>query len=99
MSSFADAYQNVLIDGSCCLKPNRILNRFTKDLHFMDDLLPMTMYDFTVCSFMVVGGTLIVFVVNPWVVLRSVVAQDARLTLCNGVCSSDTACVTLRCGC
>lgn len=48
----------------------RILNRFTKDVHFMDDLLPMTLYDFIVCSFMVVGGTLIVLVVNPWVVLR-----------------------------
>ena len=49
---------------------HRILNRFTKDIHFMDDLLPEDMYDFIVCSFMVVGGTLIIFVVNPWVVLR-----------------------------
>ncbi|CAN0351293.1 unnamed protein product, partial [Scytosiphon promiscuus] len=49
---------------------HRILNRFTKDMYYMDDLLPMTMYDFIVCSFMVTGGTLIVFVVNPWVVLR-----------------------------
>ncbi|CAM9253787.1 unnamed protein product, partial [Hapterophycus canaliculatus] len=47
----------------------RILNRFTKDMHNMDDLLPMTVYDFIVCSFMVTGGTLIVFFVNPWVVL------------------------------
>lgn len=48
----------------------RVLNRFTKDVHFMDDLLPATLYDFTVCSFMVAGGTLIIFVANPWVVIR-----------------------------
>ncbi|CAN0477544.1 unnamed protein product, partial [Laminaria digitata] len=47
----------------------RILNRFTKDLHFMDDLLPLTVYDFIICAFMVSGGVLIVFIVNPWVVL------------------------------
>ncbi len=55
-----------------CSGPSRILNRFTKDIHFMDDLLPMTLYDFIICSFMVLGGTLIIFFVNPWVVLRSV---------------------------
>ncbi len=37
----------------------------------MDDLLPATLYDFTVCAFMVAGGTLIIFVANPWVVIRS----------------------------
>eukprot|EP00752_Nemacystus_decipiens_P006715 g6038.t1 len=52
----------------------RILNRFTKDMHFMDDLLPMTMYDFTVCCFMVIGGTLIVFFANPWVILSMIPA-------------------------
>eukprot|EP00752_Nemacystus_decipiens_P006704 g6027.t1 len=52
----------------------RILNRFTKDLHFMDDLLPMTMYDFVICSFMVAGGTLIIFFVNPWVIISMIPA-------------------------
>ncbi|CBN77890.1 multidrug resistance-associated protein-like protein [Ectocarpus siliculosus] len=47
----------------------RILNRFTKDVHFMDDLLPMTLYDCIMCGFMVMGNTLIIFFVNPWVVL------------------------------
>ncbi|CAM9122833.1 unnamed protein product, partial [Ectocarpus sp. 4 AP-2014] len=47
----------------------RILNRFTKDVHFMDDLLPMTLYDCITCGFMVTGNTLIIFFVNPWVVL------------------------------
>ena len=36
----------------------------------MDDLLPMTLYDFAICIFMVTGGTLIIFFVNPWVILR-----------------------------
>lgn len=45
-------------------------------MHFMDDLLPMTLYDFVICSFMVTGGTLIIFFVNPWVVIRCVSAQE-----------------------
>ncbi|CAM9996930.1 unnamed protein product, partial [Ectocarpus fasciculatus] len=53
----------------------RILNRFTKDMHFMDDLLPMTLYDFIICAFMVTGGTLIIFFVNPWVVLSMIPAM------------------------
>lgn len=36
----------------------------------MDDLLPVTVYDTIVCAFMVFGGILIIFVANPWVVLR-----------------------------
>lgn len=44
----------------------------------MDDLLPTTLFDFAVCSFMVVGGTTIVFVANPWVVLRSVFLRRKR---------------------
>ncbi|CAN0455405.1 unnamed protein product, partial [Ascophyllum nodosum] len=47
----------------------RILNRFTKDMHFMDDMLPMTLYDFVMCTFMVLGSTIIVFYVNAWVIL------------------------------
>eukprot|EP00903_Cladosiphon_okamuranus_P016201 g14950.t2 len=52
----------------------RILNRFTKDMHFMDDLLPMTLYDFIICTFMVIGSTLIIFFVNPWVVVSLIPA-------------------------
>lgn len=48
----------------------RILNRFTKDMYFMDDFLPMTLHDFLVCTFMVVGSTILVMVANPWVLLR-----------------------------
>lgn len=48
----------------------RILNRFTKDVHYMDDLLPLTIFDFVVCVFMVLGGVAIVLIVNPWVMIR-----------------------------
>lgn len=47
----------------------------------MDDLLPATLYDFTVCSFMVAGGTLIVFVANPWVVIRSELSGRVAITV------------------
>ncbi|CAM9423380.1 unnamed protein product, partial [Choristocarpus tenellus] len=47
----------------------RILNRFTKDTHLMDDMLPMTVFDFIICTFMVTGSTILILVVNPWVIL------------------------------
>ncbi|CAM9405941.1 unnamed protein product [Chrysoparadoxa australica] len=47
----------------------RILNRFSKDVSFMDDLLPLTVYDFIVCSFQVIGAVGLVCAINPWVVL------------------------------
>ena len=64
----------------------------------MDDLLPMTVYDFIICTFMVTGGTLIVFFVNPWVILRYActlqrhvfrdnVCSALRATLCTHVSS------------
>lgn len=48
----------------------RILNRFTKDTHFMDDMLPMTLFDFIMSFFMVLGSVITVLAVNPWVTLR-----------------------------
>ncbi|CAN0502386.1 unnamed protein product, partial [Scytosiphon promiscuus] len=47
----------------------RILNRFTKDINFMDDLVPTPMHDVAAGAFIVVGGTLLIFIANPWVVL------------------------------
>ncbi|CAM9207978.1 unnamed protein product, partial [Sphacelaria rigidula] len=44
----------------------RILNRFTKDTHFMDDMLPMTLFDFLMSFFMVLGSVTLVLAVNPW---------------------------------
>ncbi|CAM9672778.1 unnamed protein product, partial [Sphacelaria rigidula] len=52
----------------------RILNRFTKDTHFMDDMLPMTLFDFIMPFFMVLGSVVTVLVANPWVTLSLIPA-------------------------
>ena len=43
----------------------RILNRFSKDMGFVDDMLPMTFYDFFQCLFMVVGAVVVVCIGAP----------------------------------
>eukprot|EP01134_Creolimax_fragrantissima_P003514 CFRG3514T1 len=50
----------------------RILNRFSKDIGTMDDILPFTFYDFLQALFMVVGIVLMVVVIVPWVLLAIV---------------------------
>mmetsp|Transcript_30166 Transcript_30166/g.39742 ORF Transcript_30166/g.39742 Transcript_30166/m.39742 type:complete len:1367 (-) Transcript_30166:180-4280(-) len=47
----------------------RIMNRFSKDLGLMDDLLAYTIYDFLQCFFIVAGSVLFVCFVNPWIFL------------------------------
>jgi len=43
----------------------RILNRFSADVGSNDDLLPTTLFDFLVCSFMVLGAIVTVVVALP----------------------------------
>ncbi|XP_021376611.1 multidrug resistance-associated protein 4-like isoform X5 [Mizuhopecten yessoensis] len=45
----------------------RILNRFSKDTGHMDDMLPITFFDFVQCFLLILGIILVVCVVNPWV--------------------------------
>ncbi|XP_052217717.1 ATP-binding cassette sub-family C member 4-like isoform X4 [Dreissena polymorpha] len=45
----------------------RILNRFSKDIGHMDDLLPVTFFDFTQCALLILGIVGVAGVVNPWV--------------------------------
>ncbi|GFN98107.1 multidrug resistance-associated protein 4 [Plakobranchus ocellatus] len=45
----------------------RILNRFSKDVGHMDDLLPVTFFDFVQCALLILGIVLVAGVVNPWV--------------------------------
>eukprot|EP01147_Barroeca_monosierra_P004350 gene4350-6642_t len=47
----------------------RILNRFSKDLGFMDDMLPVTIVDFVQLSVSMMGAVVLACTVNPWVVL------------------------------
>jgi len=43
----------------------RILNRFSADVGSNDDILPLTMYDFVICSFLVLGGIITAAAVLP----------------------------------
>ncbi|XP_041354291.1 ATP-binding cassette sub-family C member 4-like [Gigantopelta aegis] len=45
----------------------RILNRFSKDIGHMDDLLPITFFDFIQCALLILGIVVVTGAVNPWV--------------------------------
>jgi ATP-binding cassette subfamily C (CFTR/MRP) protein 4 len=47
----------------------RILNRFSKDLGFMDDLLPWAVVDFIQLFVDMLGAVIVACSVNPWVLL------------------------------
>eukprot|EP00043_Microstomoeca_roanoka_P004214 m.48205 g.48205 ORF g.48205 m.48205 type:complete len:1423 (-) comp12387_c0_seq3:88-4356(-) len=47
----------------------RILNRFSKDLGYMDDLLPVTILDFNQLAIGMLGAVILACTVNPWVLL------------------------------
>lgn len=47
----------------------QILNRFSKDLGYVDDLLPATFLDFLTGALTVVGGILLAAIVNPYMFL------------------------------
>jgi ABC-type multidrug transport system fused ATPase/permease subunit len=47
----------------------RILNRFSKDVNFMDDLLPYTLFDAASICVQVLGSIALACVVVPWVLL------------------------------
>ncbi|CAG2238338.1 ABCC4 [Mytilus edulis] len=46
---------------------SRILNRFSKDTGHMDDLLPITLFDFIQCFLLIIGIVVVVGIVLPWV--------------------------------
>ena len=47
----------------------RILNKFSKDAGYMDDLLPMTFYDFLQCVTWCAASILLCCVINPAIFL------------------------------
>jgi ABC-type multidrug transport system fused ATPase/permease subunit len=47
----------------------RVLNRFSKDMSFVDELLPMTLYDFLMTSAMSFGAVVIMAIGVPWVLI------------------------------
>ncbi|XP_067669590.1 ATP-binding cassette sub-family C member 4-like isoform X2 [Haliotis asinina] len=50
----------------------RILNRFSKDVGHMDDLLPITFFDFVQCFLLIVGIIIVAGIINPWVFIPTV---------------------------
>lgn len=47
----------------------RILNRFSKDQSTVDELLPLTSFDFFQSACMVIGGIVVVAMTSPWILL------------------------------
>ncbi|XP_066275333.1 ATP-binding cassette sub-family C member 4-like [Branchiostoma lanceolatum] len=50
----------------------RILNRFSKDIGIMDELLPQAFFDYLQLILIVVSALLVSAVVNPWVLIPTV---------------------------
>ncbi|XP_066218646.1 cystic fibrosis transmembrane conductance regulator isoform X1 [Saccopteryx leptura] len=54
------------------LKAGGILNRFSKDIAILDDLLPLTIFDFIQLVLIVVGAVAVVSVLKPYIFLATV---------------------------
>ncbi|XP_064418015.1 cystic fibrosis transmembrane conductance regulator [Latimeria chalumnae] len=54
------------------MKAGRILNRFSKDIAILDDMLPLTIFDFIQLLLIVVGAITVVSVLQPYIFLASV---------------------------
>ncbi|KAJ3021115.1 Multidrug resistance-associated protein 4 [Thoreauomyces humboldtii] len=47
----------------------RLMNRFSKDINLLDEMLPQTFFDFIQCSFMIVGTLVISVIVIPYILV------------------------------
>ncbi|XP_039769128.1 cystic fibrosis transmembrane conductance regulator isoform X1 [Ornithorhynchus anatinus] len=54
------------------LKTGSILNRFSKDMAILDDLLPLTIFDFIQLLLIVIGAVTVVSALQPYIFLASV---------------------------
>lgn len=54
------------------LKAGGILNRFSKDIAILDDLLPLTIFDFIQLILIVIGAVTVVSVLEPYIFLATV---------------------------
>ncbi|XP_012875370.1 PREDICTED: cystic fibrosis transmembrane conductance regulator [Dipodomys ordii] len=54
------------------LKTGGILNRFSKDIAVLDDLLPLTIFDFIQLLLIVIGAVAVVSILQPYIFLASV---------------------------
>ncbi|XP_067325155.1 cystic fibrosis transmembrane conductance regulator [Anolis sagrei] len=63
------------------LKAGGILNRFSKDIAILDDLLPLTIFDFIQLILIVIGAILVVSAIEPYIFLASVPVIAAFIML------------------
>ncbi|KAM9216934.1 cystic fibrosis transmembrane conductance regulator [Dugong dugon] len=63
------------------LKAGEILNRFSKDIAVLDDLLPLTMFDFVQLLLIVIGAIAVVSVLQPYIFLATVPVIAAFIIL------------------
>ncbi|KAG9490170.1 hypothetical protein GDO78_005841 [Eleutherodactylus coqui] len=54
------------------MRTGRILNRFSKDIAILDDLLPLTIFDFIQLVLIVVGAITVVSILEPYIFLATV---------------------------
>nr|XP_032659840.1 cystic fibrosis transmembrane conductance regulator isoform X1 [Chelonoidis abingdonii] len=63
------------------LKAGGILNRFSKDTAILDDLLPLTIFDFIQLILIVTGAIIVVSILQPYIFLASVPVIGAFIML------------------
>ncbi|XP_074235268.1 cystic fibrosis transmembrane conductance regulator isoform X2 [Saimiri boliviensis] len=63
------------------LKAGGILNRFSKDIAILDDLLPLTIFDFIQLLLIVIGAIAVVSVLQPYIFLATVPVIAAFILL------------------
>ncbi|XP_021555017.1 cystic fibrosis transmembrane conductance regulator [Neomonachus schauinslandi] len=63
------------------LKAGGILNRFSKDIAILDDLLPLTIFDFIQLLLIVIGAMVVVSALQPYIFLATVPVIAAFISL------------------
>ncbi|XP_053320416.1 cystic fibrosis transmembrane conductance regulator [Spea bombifrons] len=54
------------------MRTGRILNRFSKDITILDDLLPLTIFDFIQLVLIVIGAITVVSILEPYIFLATI---------------------------
>ncbi|KAI9095088.1 P-loop containing nucleoside triphosphate hydrolase protein [Phlyctochytrium arcticum] len=47
----------------------RLMNRFSRDINLLDEMLPQTFFDFIQCSFMIIGTLVISVIIIPYILV------------------------------
>ncbi|KAF9284960.1 hypothetical protein BGZ68_004271 [Mortierella alpina] len=64
-----DALMRTSIDFFHANPSGRIMNRFSKDMALVDELLPYVFYDTVTIAIMLSGSVVTVCIVNPWIII------------------------------